>query len=140
MLTVGLLQKEEIVEFTLLAPCCAALVCAQLVVAQAFESFTLPARLLKNPLLLIPQILPPREFMLGVHSQPAKRRSLKEHEAQFRRGGAVSQFARLDNLRIPNLLVDLIEKMSNSGNLLVGRAQAKFLLVFDALPKMKHGL
>ena len=70
---VGFSQKEEVIEITLLVPCGVALVCAQLVVAQTFEGFALPACLLKNPLLLIPQVLPPLEFMLSVLSQLVKR-------------------------------------------------------------------
>jgi hypothetical protein len=36
--------------------------------------------------------------------------------------------------------VDLLNETTHSGDLLVGGAQAQLLLVFDALPEMKHRL
>lgn len=51
---VGLAQKEEVVELAPFAPCRIALVFAQLMVAQALESFALLARLLIDPLLPVP--------------------------------------------------------------------------------------
>ncbi len=71
---VGLPHQEQVVELTLLTAKRIALVFAELVVAQAFESFTLSPGLLKDLLLLVPQILPAQQFPFGILPLLAKRR------------------------------------------------------------------
>lgn len=63
---VGLPHQEQVVELTLFLPELIAPVFVELVLAQAFESFTLSPGLLKNPLLLVAQILPTEKFSLRI--------------------------------------------------------------------------
>jgi len=46
----------------------------------------------------------------------------------------------LTNVHLPDPLLDLIEQMANSSDLLVGGAQTQFLLMLDTLPKMEDCL
>jgi hypothetical protein len=137
---VGLPQQEEVVELTLLAPGRVALVLLQLVIAQALESFTLAACLLKDFLLLVAQILPAQELALGLLALLAQPRFASERKAQFGGGGAGLQLLRLARLNLLDAVVDLIDEMAHFGDLLVGRAQAQLLLMFYTLPEMKDSL
>lgn len=65
---------------------------------------------------------------------------VQKGKAQFRRGGAETQFLRLTKVHLPKALVDLIEHMANASHLLVGSAQTQLLLMFKALPKMEDSL
>ena len=54
-------------------------------------------------------------------------------KAELGSGGARAQFPQLMGLRFPDLDVELFGGVACSRNLLVGRAQAQFLLVLHAL-------
>jgi len=58
----------------------------------------------------------------------------------FSRGRAGGQFIDSADLQLMQALVDLLDQMPNARDLLVRGTQAQFLLVLDALPKVKHGL
>ncbi|HZC24673.1 MAG TPA: hypothetical protein VE866_15130 [Candidatus Binatia bacterium] len=100
------------------------LVGAELLAAQAFERFPLPAGLEEDALLLIAEMLAPQELALqflppGVHQSF---RSLEERE--FRAGCARSQGLGGKGLSLANAAVELFERVAYLGDLLVGRAQA----------------
>ena len=124
----------------LLAPLRVALIFAKLVVAQAFEGFTLPARLLKHCLLLLAQLLQAQEVALQDMALLAEGRLTKECKAQFGGGRARSQLQRLMGLHLSDAVVELVESTAGAGHLLVGGTQSQFLLVLDTLPEMKHRL
>ena len=107
-------------------------------VAQAFEGFPLAARLLKDFLLLVAQVLPAHEIRVRHPAAAAATRPRTgKCEAQFGGGGARSQFLRFTELNLPDPLVELLDHAARPRHLLVGRAQTQFLLVFDALPEVK---
>jgi hypothetical protein len=137
---VGLPREEEVVEVPLFAASRVAPVFAQLVVAEAFEGFALATRLLKDFLLLVPQILPAYELALRIEALLAKRCLAAERETYLSGSCAHFQIMSSTDLLLPYPLVDLIKNMPYSGNLLVDGAQAQLLLMFDALPEMKHCL
>ena len=85
-LQIGLSQKEEVVKFALFQAVCVALVVAKLVVAQAFEGFTLATGLLKDFLLFIPQALQSQELAFDDLLLLVKLSMAREIEAKFGRG------------------------------------------------------
>jgi hypothetical protein len=124
----------------LFPPCGVALVFAELLVAQVFEGLPFAPSLLEDFLLLVAQILPAQQFGFGILAQLAKGGLAAERETHFCGGGAGCQVPGFANMNLPDPFNDLIETMANFGNLLIRRAQAQFLLMFDALPKMKYRL
>jgi hypothetical protein len=140
MLEVGSPQKEEIVEVALFAPGCIPLVFAQLVVAQAFEGFALPPRLLKDSLLLVSESFPTRSLTLYCLALLAQPCFALQSKPQFRGRGACSQCLRLAELHLPNPVIELFEEMAHFCDLLVRRPQTQLLLVLDTLPEMQQRL
>ncbi len=117
-----------------------ALVGAELLIAQVFEGFPFAPSLLEDLLLLVSQILPAQEFALRIPPQLAECGLAAEGETQFGGGGAGGQLFGFANVNVADPFIDLVKAMAHFGHLLVGRAQAEFLLMFDALAKMKYRL
>jgi hypothetical protein len=133
-------EKEEVIELTLFESRGIALVLALLMIAQALEGFALPARLLKNSLLLVSEILQAQQFALDVLALLAKGCLAREREAQLRGSGTHTEFLKLAHLHLTDALDDLIEQVPHLGHLLVSGTQAQLLLVLHTLPEMKYRL
>lgn len=127
---VRLPQKEEVVESALFTPRRIALVFAQLVVAQTFESFPLSSRLLVDSLLLVSQVLPAQQFVFRIVTTLVKRCLASHCKTQLRRGGASAQFLRFAELHLPDAFVNLFDETAGFRYLLVGRAETQLLLMF----------
>lgn len=117
-----------------------ALVCAELLIAQILEGFPFAPSLLEDLLLLVSQIFPAQKFSLRLLPQLAKCGVAAQCETQFGGGSSGRQLFSFANVNVADPLIDLVKAMAHSGHLLVGSAQAKFLLMFDALPKVKYRL
>ncbi len=137
-LQVGLPQQEKVVEPALFAAGRIALVFKPLFVAQRFEGFALPARLLKDSLLLVAQVLETRKLPLKVPALRVERCFSCQNKTHFRGGRARSQILGIKLLQSSYPVVNLFDQMAHSGNLLVSSAQAQLLLVLYALPEMKY--
>ena len=137
---VRLPQQEEVVELALFTTSAVAFVFAQLVITQAFESFAFAARLMKNSLLLIAQLLQAHEFPLQDKTLLPDDGFGFESKVQFGRGRAGAELLRLARLHFLQPDVELLDEMAYARDLLVGGAQTQFLLMLYTLPEMKHCL
>jgi hypothetical protein len=115
-------------------------VIAKPVVAQVLENFALAARVLKNPVLLVAQVLQADEFPGNLVTLFAKPRLRHKFEAQLGRSHSDFQILGLRCAHLRSLEIDLLEQVSRPRHLLIGRAQPEFLLMLDALAIVKNSL
>lgn len=132
--------KEEIVELALLAPGSFFAVETQLAIAQSFERLSLPAQLVVEVALLVPQLLQPSQLSLQPNSVLKSRRFTGEVKMQIGRRSSVFELAHLQAAGLAHARVELDQQMTQARDLLIGGAQPQFLLVLDALPKVQDGL
>lgn len=127
-------QEKQIVELPLLFPCRFPLIFVQLLIVKAFKGFPLAPGLLENELLLVAEIHRERQLVFEVVPLGLQPPLDFPSEAEFGGSGAGCQFVRCPLAHSTDVSVDLFNRVTNSGHLLVRRFQAKFLLMFETLP------
>ncbi len=102
-------QKKKIVQLPLFAPRSVTLVLAKLPVPQAFEDFTLAPRMLKNSVLLVPQILQAFELTYNLLMLLSKRSLRQQSKAQLGRRHSIFQMLGLIHTHLCSSQIQLIE-------------------------------
>jgi hypothetical protein len=133
-------QKKQIIQIALFPPRSLLFVQTELLIADRFQSFAHPSRLLKNLALLVAQLLQPYQLYFEFPPVPEQFRFTLQSESQFGGGHSRTQLPRLLSLEPLPAQVDLFDSVLASRHLLVGGAQPQFLLVLQALAEMQNGL
>jgi len=135
---VGLAEKKQIVELPLFPPGLAATVFGQLAIAQALERFPLAPRSAVDCLLLVAQRFQAQDLPLDLAPLVVQGRVAEQGKTQFCGRRALRQLLGLASAHFCDPLVHVLEQVTCSGQVLVGCAQPQFLLMFHALPEVKH--
>jgi hypothetical protein len=133
-------QQKGIVDAALFAARCFALIQVKLSLAQAAEHFAPSPGLSEVSLLFVAQLLHARQFDVEFSALAVQSQFRGAFKFQFCAGCTGLKFAGLLYPVLLFLHIQLLDGITHTENLLVGGSQTQFLLVFEALIQMQHGL